>query len=128
MRWMATSPSPPILWATTPFWTSRADGSAFWALGETVSPWPGPTGSAAVHYDYAGRYLKDYALDGDGFSALLLGKYRAGSGAGAGHMGADGQELASLDLEDQSAGPGRLRPLWRCSRRAHPLYQRSSAL
>ena len=80
----------------------RADGSAFWALGESSLSVARADGSAAVHYDYAGRYLKDYALDGDGFSALLLGKYRAGSGAALVTVGADGQELASLDLEDQA--------------------------
>ena len=79
----------------------RADGSAFWALGESSLSVARADGSAAVHYDYAGRYLKDYALDGYGFSALLLGKYRAGSGAALVTVGADGQELASLDLEDQ---------------------------
>lgn len=79
----------------------RADGSAFWALGESSLSVARADGSAAVHYDYAGRYLKDYALEGDGFSALLLGKYRAGSGAALVTVGADGQELASLDLEDQ---------------------------
>ncbi len=79
----------------------RADGSAFWALGESSLSVARADGSAAVHYDYAGRYLKDYALDGDGFSALLLGKYRAGSGAALVTVGADGQELTSLDLEDQ---------------------------
>ena len=76
----------------------RADGSAFWALGESSLS---VARADAVHYDYAGRYLKDYALEGDGFSALLLGKYRAGSGAALVTVGADGQELASLDLEDQ---------------------------
>lgn len=79
----------------------RADGSAFWALGESSLSVARADGSAAVHYDYTGRYLKDYALEGDGFSALLLGKYRAGSGAALVTVGADGQELASLDLEDQ---------------------------
>ena len=79
----------------------RADGSAFWALGESSLSVARADGSAAVHYDYAGRYLKDYALEGDGFSALLLGKYRAASGAALVTVGADGQELASLDLEDQ---------------------------
>ena len=79
----------------------RADGSALWALGESSLSVARADGSAAVHYDYAGRYLKDYALEGDGFSALLLGKYRAGSGAALVTVGADGQELASLDLEDQ---------------------------
>lgn len=79
----------------------RADGSAFWALGESSLSVARADGSAAVHYDYAGRYLKAYALEGDGFSALLLGKYRAGSGAALVTVGADGQELASLDLEDQ---------------------------
>ena len=77
----------------------RADGSAFWALGESSLSVARADGSAAVHYDYAGRYLKDYALEGDGFSALLLGKYRAGSGAALVTVGADGQELASLDLD-----------------------------
>lgn len=77
-----------------------------------------------------GRYLKDYALEGDGFSALLLGKYRAGSGAALVTVGADGQELASLDLEDQVLDLDASGPLCGGAHRgrAHPLYQRSSAL
>ena len=40
-------------------------------------------------------------MKGDGFAALLLGKYRAGSSATLVTVDRDGEELASLDLEEQ---------------------------
>ena len=40
----------------------RADGSAFWALGESSLSVARADGSAAVHYDFAGRYLTDQYL------------------------------------------------------------------
>lgn len=76
-------------------------GGAFWALGESGLVTAGNDGAVKGEYDYAGRYLKDYSLEGDGFAALLLGKYRAGSGATLVTVDAGGKELASLELEDQ---------------------------
>ncbi len=77
-----------------------SDG-AFWALGESGLSAAGTDGTLKGSYDYAGRYLKDYSLEGDGFAALLLGKYRAGSGATLVTVDAAGKEVGTLELEDQ---------------------------
>ena len=74
---------------------------AFWALGDVSLSTVSLDGSTVCTYDYEDRYLKDYALKGDGFAALLLGKYRAGSSATLVTVDQKGEELASLDLEEQ---------------------------
>lgn len=73
----------------------------FWALGESGLCAVSADGTASGSYDYAGRYLKDYALGSDGFASLLLGKYRAGSGATLTTVDAAGETLAALELEEQ---------------------------
>ena len=37
-------------------------------------------GSLKGRYSYGNYYLRDFSMDGDGFTALLLGKYRLGGG------------------------------------------------
>lgn len=76
-------------------------GGAFWALGESGLVTVGADGGLLGQYDYTGRYLKDYALDGDGFASLLLGKYRAGSSTSLVTVDDQGDEIASLELEEQ---------------------------
>ena len=76
-------------------------GGVFWALGETGLGIVSADGASNLTCDYGGAYLKDYALGGDGFAALLLGKYRAGSGAALTTVDSDGETIASLELEDQ---------------------------
>ena len=76
-------------------------GGVFWALGETGLSIVSADGASNLTCDYGGAYLKDYALGGDGFAALLLGKYRAGSGAALTTVDSDGETIASLELEDQ---------------------------
>ncbi len=49
------------------------------AVGETAAVLAGSDGSLLGSYDYSDRYLKDYALGGDGFLALSLNTYQAGS-------------------------------------------------
>lgn len=77
-----------------------SDG-AFWALGENSLNLVSRDGASTLTYDYGGRYLKDYALGGDGFAALLLGKYRAGSTASLLTVDSQGQEISSLDIGEQ---------------------------
>lgn len=76
-------------------------GGHFWALGESGITAVSLDGATSATYDYTGRYLKDYALDGDGYATLLLGKYRAGSGTTLATVDAQGNIMASLDLEEQ---------------------------
>ena len=77
----------------------NSDG--IWALGESAVSLVKADGTLGGTYDYSGRYLKAFSLDGDGTAALLLGKYRAGSSAELAVVGADGQVRASLPLEEQ---------------------------
>lgn len=76
-------------------------GGSFWALGEIGLSTVSSAGVLTGQYDYGGRYLKNYSLDGDGFATLLLGKYRAVSGASLITVDSSGKELAVLELEDQ---------------------------
>ena len=52
-------------------WTS----SGIWALGESGLYIVSGDGVLSGSYDYGGRYLKAFSLDGDGTASLLLGKY-----------------------------------------------------
>ena len=47
------------------------------------------------------QYLREYSLTGDGFCALLLGRYKSGSQARLVTYGADGEVIASLELRDE---------------------------
>jgi hypothetical protein len=78
---------------------SNDDG--LWALGETGLMIVSQEGESLGQYDYGGRYLKNASLKGDGFAALLLGKYRAGSTAELVTVDGGGTELASLTVGEQ---------------------------
>jgi len=58
-------------------------------------------GTLDAVYSYDRRYLKGFALNEDGSSALLLGKYRAGSSAELVSVDAQGGELAVRPLAQQ---------------------------
>ena len=79
----------------------KYDADSFWALGDEALSIVQLDGSLAGQYDYGGRYLKAFSLGGDRSATLLLGKYRAGSGATLLTVDAAGQELAALELDDQ---------------------------
>lgn len=55
-------------------------------------------------YSYQGNYLREYDLGGDGFTALLLNRYRSGSVGRLVTIGEDGEELASLDVNEEIVG------------------------
>ena len=76
-------------------------GDMFWALGETGLSIVSTDGTTNLTCDYGGAYLKDYSLGGDGYAALLLGKYRAGSSTTLTTVDSKGETIAALDLEDQ---------------------------
>ena len=79
----------------------RWNDSGIWALGDTGLVIVSPDGALSGAYDYGGRYLKAFSLDGEGTAALLLGKYRAGSTAELVLVGADGAAQAALDVNEQ---------------------------
>ena len=57
-------------------------------------------GEEVASYDFAGTYIRDYQLDGNGYAVLLLCTYSTGSTGRLVTVGADGQEGASLDVTE----------------------------
>ena len=58
-------------------------------------------GETLLDRAYGNLYLHDYALTGDGFCALLLGRYQAGNICTLTTYNLDGEELASLPLTEE---------------------------
>lgn len=58
-------------------------------------------GEALLDRAYGNLYLHDYALDGDSFCALLLGRYQAGNICTLTTYSLDGEELASMELTEE---------------------------
>ena len=77
------------------------NSSGSWALGETGLYIVSSDGSLAGSYDYGGRYLKAFSLDGDGTAVLLLAKYRAGSTGELLTVNAAGELTAALPVNEQ---------------------------
>lgn len=77
------------------------DSQGLWLLGESCLLTLSPKGEELGRYDFDPTYLKGYALEGDGFASLLLGRYRAGSASDLVTVGRDGQTLGRLDLTAQ---------------------------
>lgn len=61
-----------------------------WALCESKLLAVTAAGELRGSYDFSDRYLKEFSLEGDGFAALLLGRYRAGTQADLAVVSADG--------------------------------------
>lgn len=74
---------------------------AVWAVGESSLSVAAPNSGEVQSYSYNSRYLKDFSLGGDGYAALLLGRYRAGTAAELVSVDAAGQELGSIPMNDQ---------------------------
>ena len=60
-----------------------------------------PDGEITATYSYGGAYLREYDLGGDGFTALLLNRYRACSVGRLVTVDASGEEIASLDVSQE---------------------------
>ena len=58
-------------------------------------------GQMLLDRPYGNLYLHDYALDGDGFCALLLGRYQSGNICTLTTFDVDGAELARLELTEE---------------------------
>ena len=61
-------------------------------------------GEDQVRYDYGGAYLREYDLEGDGFTALLLNRYRSGSVGTLVTVDDQGEQIASLEVRDEVLG------------------------
>lgn len=58
-------------------------------------------GTLLLDYPYGSLYLHDYALGGEKFTALLLGKYQAGNVCELTTFDQEGQEIASLEIDEE---------------------------
>lgn len=67
------------------------DGLYFSANGRELS----------AAYSYNGSYLREYDLHGESYAVLLLNRYQSGSVGRLVTVGADGQEIASLNVSDE---------------------------
>jgi len=76
-------------------------GSSLAALTDTGLSFGTKAGEVKAEYRFDGQYLREYALGGDGFSALLLNRYQSGSVGRLVSVGDDGAELASLDIREE---------------------------
>ncbi|MEQ2442423.1 DUF5711 family protein [Pseudoflavonifractor sp. CLA-AP-H29] len=83
----------------------RQQGDALWALGDTgvfdFSLAEKSLGQRQGAYSYPDQYLKEFSLDGDGYAALLLGKYRAGTQAQLLVTDQSGAVTGTLDIGEQ---------------------------
>ena len=64
-------------------------------VSDTALTYAGQDGEIRATYSYSGSYLREYDLNGDGFAALLLNRYRSGSVGRLVTVDTDGQEIAS---------------------------------
>ena len=70
-------------------------------VSDTCLTYAGQDGEIRATYSYSGSYLREYDLNGDGFAALLLNRYRSGSVGRLVTVDTDGQEIASLDVNEE---------------------------
>ena len=86
------------------------------ALCDTRLAMADEDGNLLLDYPYGSLYLHNYALGGDNFAALLLGKYQAGNICELTTFDQEGQEIASLEITeevlDMSAAGGYLAVLY----------------
>ncbi|MCD7947596.1 MAG: DUF5711 family protein [Oscillospiraceae bacterium] len=78
----------------------RWDDGGIWTLGDDNLTLTSPDGATLATCSYENQYLKEYTLDGDGFSALLIGKYRAGSKATLTVLSSSG-DVSELAVNEQ---------------------------
>ena len=76
-------------------------GGSYCAVMETGLQFVTTGGKLAGSYSYDGGYLHRCSLGGDGYAALLLGRYKSGSQGRLVTVDSQGRELASLDIDEE---------------------------
>lgn len=76
-------------------------GDRLTAVSDTSLTFATTGGDVKASYSYAGSYLREYDLGGDGFTALLLNRYKSGGVGRLVTVDTDGQEIASLDVNEE---------------------------
>ena len=71
------------------------------AVGEHHARWFALDGTRLGSYDYSESYLKDFDFGGSGFLTLVLNMYQAGNRYRVVTVGSDGEEIGSLDFDEQ---------------------------
>lgn len=74
-------------------------GKRYCAVAEDSLHFIDQKGRAAASYSYDGGVLRRCSLGGDGYAAVLLGRYKVGSQLRLVTVNSDGKELGSLDLD-----------------------------
>ena len=76
-------------------------GDLLAAVSDTSLTYASTEGEVQASYSYAGSYLREYDLGGDGFTALLLNRYKSGGVGRLVTVDTGGQEIASLDVNEE---------------------------
>ena len=71
---------------------------------DTCLAFAGTDGELEAVYSYGGDYLREYALGGDDFAALLLNRYSSGSVGRLVTVDREGQETGSLEINEEILG------------------------
>lgn len=71
------------------------------AVSDTSLTYATSDGEIVGTYPYGGSYLREYDLNGSGFAALLLNRYRSGSVGRLVTVDKNGEELGSLDIREE---------------------------
>lgn len=71
------------------------------AVSDNCLTYASPSGQVTASYDYTGSFLREYDLAGDGFTALLLNRYRSGSLGRLVTVDTRGRELGSLEIREE---------------------------
>ena len=74
------------------------------AVCDTCLAFAGTDGELKATYSSGGAYLREYALGGDDFTALLLNRYSSGSVGRLVTVDQEGQEVGSLDINEEVLG------------------------
>ena len=76
-------------------------GSTYASIADHELVFMDETGAETGKFSYGNLYLRQYTLGGDGFAALLLNRYQAGSIGSLVTVGEDGEALALLDVTQE---------------------------
>lgn len=97
--------------STEPLAKNELSGSAVYDLGMVGKHWCAvgedglhfltTGGEKAAFYDFEGTYLRRCSMDGDGFAAALLGRYKSGIQTQLVTVDHTGAQLAILDMEKE---------------------------
>jgi len=77
------------------------EGESLTAVTDSSMVFTKLSGGAGERASYSGWYLREYSLSGDGFAAVLLGRYQSGSMGSLSTYDREGKLLGSVDLRDE---------------------------